>query len=156
VGAEPTVRILSAVKTRTLLLLAVVCGLVILVAGSIKVFLIADEKTPTQLQVGETATVGDMNVTVDSVERRDGQTLVAVELVGVDDPDGALSWVLGVVGAQLQPSDPPAGSGPACGATAQSTPTRCVLAFATDESRGVLRYERANETARWDISDTSS
>ena len=142
-------------KTRTLLLLAVACGLAILVAGSIKIFLIADEKTPPQLAIGESAKVGDMKVTVDSVERRNGQTLVSVELVGVDDPDGATSWVLGVLGSQLKPLDPPADAGRRCGATDKSSPTQCVLAFPTDETKGILRYVRAGQTARWDISATS-
>src|SRR3954451_13342201 len=124
------------VKTRTLLLLAVACGLAILVAGSIKVFLIADEKSPPQLGIGESATIGDMKVTVDSVERRNGQTLVSVDLVGVDDPDGATSWVLGVLGSQLKPLEPPSQAGAPCGATTKSTPTDCVLAFATDEAKG--------------------
>ena len=137
-------------KTRTLLLLAVASGLVILVAGSIKLFLIADDDPPAHLVVGESATVGDMTVAVLSVDRAGGETYVGVRLQGVDDPDGATSWVLGVVGDQLRPLAPPPSVGPACSSTSAAEPTDCVLAFRTD-AVGVLTYGRADETIRWDI-----
>lgn len=144
------IRILCPVKTRTLLLLAVTCGLIILVAGSIKLFLIADDPQPVHLAVGQSATVGDMKVAVTSVERRGGQTLVSVELVGVDDPDGAVSWVFGTGKTQLNAVKPPPGAGEECGATTATSPTDCVLAFDTMDV-GVLRYQRANDSLRWDI-----
>ncbi|MEO6123552.1 MAG: hypothetical protein ABIR32_07550 [Ilumatobacteraceae bacterium] len=137
-------------KTRTLLLLAVASGLVILLAGSIKLFLIADEKAPAHLVLGETGKIGDMTVTVLSVDRSGSETYISVRLVGVDDPDGATSWVLGVVGEQLRPLAPPTSVGPACEATSADTETDCVLAFRTT-AIGVLTYGRADETIRWDI-----
>ena len=139
------------VKTRTLLLLAVGCGLAILIAGGIKLFLVADEKQPAHLTIGESAKVGDMTVGVKSASLEDGQLLVSVELVGVDDTDGALSWIFGNGSEQLSPQAPAAGAGEPCGATHEDTPTACVLAFLTDDAQGVLRYERGGDTARWDI-----
>lgn len=137
-------------KTRTLLLLAVASGLLILVAGSIKLFLIADEKPPAHRAIGESGTIGDMTVSVLTVDRVAGETYIGVRLEGVGDPDGATSWVLGVVGEQLRPLAPPASVGPSCGATSAAEPTQCVLAFRTD-AIGVLTYGRADETIRWDI-----
>lgn len=137
-------------KTRTLLLLAVASGLVILVAGSIKLFLIADEKPPKLHAVGDSGTIGDMTVSVLTVDRVAGETYIGVRLEGVDDADGATSWVLGVVGDQLAPLSPPPSVGPACGPTSATEPTECVLAFRTD-AVGVLTYGRADETIRWDI-----
>lgn len=138
-------------KTRTLLLLAVASGLIILVAGSIKLFLIADDEPSPHLAIGASGTAGDMSVTVTSVDQVDGQTFVGVRLVGADDADGASSWVLGVVGEQLRPLAPPSSIGPACSATTAVVAVDCVLAFRTDKSPGVLRYERAGQTLRWDI-----
>jgi hypothetical protein len=142
------------VKTRTLLLLAVACGLAILVAGSIKVFLIADDKPPPHLAVGQSGTIGDMTVTVQSVRQAGTQTLIGVRLGGTVDPDGGLSFVYGTGGRQLQPEAPAAGD-PPCGATAVE-PADCVLAFATLDIPGVLRYQRADETLRWDITAVSA
>ena len=138
-------------KTRTLLLLAVGCRLVILIAGSVKLLLVADDVQPNHLAVGQSADIGDMVVTVVSATRSAELTLVTVELIGVDDSDGARSWVFGTSEAQLRPETPPAGVGAACGATKALTLTRCVLAFRTVAATGVLRYERADETRRWDI-----
>ena len=138
-------------KTRTLLLLAVGCGLIILIAGSIKLLLVADDVQPTHLAVGQSADIGDMDVKVVSATRSADLTLVTVELIGVDDAYGARSWVLGSSDGQLRPESPPAGVGAACSATKALTLTQCVLAFRTVAATGVLRYERDDETRRWDI-----
>jgi hypothetical protein len=144
------VRILRGVKTRTLLLLAVGCGLVILIAGSIKVFLIADDTSASNLAVGKSGEVDGMTVTLESVRRTATQTLVGVSLIGVDDPYGALSFEFGIVGKQLKPTPPNQGEGRACAATSVQTPTKCVLAFDTIVAPGVLIYER-DDTLRWDV-----
>ncbi|MCU1395111.1 MAG: hypothetical protein JWM34_3539 [Ilumatobacteraceae bacterium] len=140
-------------KTRTLLLLAVSCGLVILIAGSIKVFLIADDSTPAHLAIGQRAQVGDMHVTVTGSQHSAGQTIVDVTIGGVDDSDGATTFFYGVGGTkELRPVSPGGSAGSTCEATHQSTDVRCVLAFDTSAPGGVLRYERAGATpARWDI-----
>lgn len=138
-------------KTRTLLLLAVGCGLIILVAGSIKLFLIADDKPPVHLAVGQSGQAGDMTVAVQSVRRTATETLVEVRLVGADDIDGALPFTYNTGAKPLPPQGPPAGEGTRCAATSVTTPTVCVLAFETTRVPGVLGYQRAGETLRWDI-----
>lgn len=138
-------------KTRTLLLLAVGCGLIILVAGSIKLFLIADDKAPVHLAVGQSGKAGDMTVAVQSVHRTAGETLVEVRLVGADDIEGALSFTYNTGAKSLPPQGPPAGQGNRCAATSVTAPTVCVLAFETARVPGVLGYRRAGETLRWDI-----
>ncbi len=144
-------------KTRTLLLLAVTCGLVILVAGSIKLFLLTDTKAPAHLAVGQSTTIGDMTVKVVSSQRRDDLILVSVELVGVDDVDGATTWVFGAgTSASLSPVAAPPDAGPRCALTKAIEPITCVLAFRTTASLGVLRYERAHEHRYWDIGGASS
>ncbi len=140
-------------KTRTLLLLAVGCGLVILVAGSIKIFLISDDSTPSHLTIGQSAEIADMSVTVESVRRAGSQTLIEIEISGVDDPDGAATFFYGIgASKELRPVTPSTDSAAACAATTVAAATgTCVLAFDTDVSEGVLRYERGGEKARWDI-----
>ena len=137
-------------KTRTLLLLAVGCGLIILIAGSIKVFLIADDTSASNLTVGSSGEVNGMTVTLDSVRRTADQTLLGVSLIGVDDPYGALSFDLGTIDGHLKPQPPPPGDGEACAATSKQTLTHCVLAFDTTVVPGVLIYER-DDDLRWDI-----
>lgn len=151
-ATERSVPILGGVKTRTLLLLAVGCGLVILIAGSIKVFLIADDTAPAHLRVGQTAKVADMSVTVESVHPGDGQTLVDIAISGVDDEDGSATFFYGIgASKELRPVAPTTNAGTACAATARGSVTNCVLAFDTAVTEGVLRYERGGEKARWDL-----
>ena len=142
-------------KTRTLLLLAVTCGLIILIAGGIKLLLVADAKPPSHLALGATTAVGDMSVTVVSFEQIKGLALATVSLSGVEDVDGATTWVFGTAAAQLQPVAPPSSVGEACGATKRTQKTTCVLAFETTASTGVLRYQRAGEVRRWDVLEST-
>ncbi|MCU1366716.1 MAG: hypothetical protein JWN39_2355, partial [Ilumatobacteraceae bacterium] len=143
------------VKTRTLLLLAVGCGLVILVAGGIKLLFIADDKVPSHLAIGQSATVGDMAVHVVSVARTGDQTIVDITISGVDDTDGATTFFYGVGAAkELRPVTPEDHTVRACAATRVTTATTCALAFDTAVAAGVLRYERGGEKAFWDIVPT--
>lgn len=142
-------------KTRTLLLLAVACGLIILIAGGIKLLLVADAQPPAHLALGATSAVGDMSVTVVAFEQIKGLALATVSLSGVEDADGATTWVFGTAEAQLKPVAPPSGAGEECGATKQAQKTTCVLAFETTATTGVLRYQRAGEVRRWDVLEST-
>lgn len=136
------------VKTRTLLLLAVMCAFVILVAGSIKIFLIADEKPAGHLRVGQSGVAGEMRVTVLSATERDGQLVIGVRIGGIDDDDGASSFKFGNGGKDFLVL---ADSGTTCAATTIAE-SECQLAFDTADASGVLLYERtSDDVVRWDI-----
>src|SRR5262245_18360297 len=82
-------------KTRTLLLLALACGVLIMAAGA--VFLVqlsrqADAAPPVPL--GEATQVGDMEVVVDGAEEHGDVLDVTLTIGGVDDPDGASGFRL--------------------------------------------------------------
>lgn len=143
-------------KTRTLLLLAVACAFVILVAGSIKLFLVAEEDPPEHLAVGATGTAGDMRVTVLDASVRDGQLLVNVRIGGVDDRNGAESFEFRNGRESLQPVQPRstgAGGEAACAATSTAD-AECLVAFDTTDARGLLLYSRtSDDVLRWDISE---
>lgn len=139
-------------RTRTLLLLAVGCGLAILLAGAVLLLRVVGEDDPPQLaEVGQRVVVGDMAVTVGAVSERGAAVLVDVEIGGVDDPDGAAAFRLVVPGEALN-ADPTAGNH--CGpTTVQVQP--CTLAFRLPDGSGssrVLLYQRGDERARWDLS----
>ena len=82
-------------RTRTLLLLAVTCGLLILVAGGIFFLQLSlqDPKSPP-LNVGDSGTAGDVTVTVESVEETDGRMTVTLEIGGIDDDDALDGFTL--------------------------------------------------------------
>jgi len=139
------------VRTRTLLLLAIGCGFVILAAGVVQLLRIAGQDDPPRAAaVGQSVEVGDMTIIVGSLTE-DGTTAeVSVEIGGVDDEDGGADFNLVVPGAAL--SAEPAAAG-ACGATTVEL-APCTLTFDLGSAEGtsrVLLYRRGDEQARWEL-----
>ncbi|MDJ0770801.1 MAG: hypothetical protein QNJ12_18550 [Ilumatobacter sp.] len=139
-------------KTRTLMLLALGCGLAIMLAGAVFLFQLASQDDVAEpVPVGEPARVGDMSVTVlDAVERAD-ELSVTLLIGGVDDPDGALGFRLIASGRPVSAS-PPGANG--CAATTVDE-LECRVDFdvsVADGSSRVLFYERGDDQARWVLS----
>jgi hypothetical protein len=133
-------------KTRTLLLLALGCGLAIMLAGAVFLFQLANQDDVAEpIAIGEVVGVGDMDVNVIDADETDGRLLVRVELGGVRDDAPAEDFRLIASGRPLVPdrSDCP--------------PTdvqlrSCVVEFDVSGADGVSRvlfYERGDEQARW-------
>ena len=135
-------------RTRTLLLLAVACGLVILVAGVVQLLRIAGQDEPAPAAgIGEQVQIGDLEVTVEDFVENGGRAVVELELAGVDDPDGTEEFRLVVPGASLRPIDDE------CAGTTVA-PRACALTFDLGDSEGssrVLLYRRGDEQARWEL-----
>ena len=96
-------------KTRTLLLLALGCGLAILLAGGVLLVKLAGQDDPEPpVALGVESSIGDMRVTVLSAAEQPTADTLTVELVlgGVDDPDGAAGFELIASGRPLPPGDP--------------------------------------------------
>jgi hypothetical protein len=138
------------VKTRTLLLLALACGVAIMAAGA--VFLVqlsrqADAAPPVPL--GEATEIGDMRIVVDEAVEHDGVLDVTVTIGGVDDADGTRAFRLIASGHAALPE-----TTLAAGRCAETTveQQRCTLRFDVSGARGdsrVLFYERGDERAHW-------
>ena len=135
-------------KTRTLLLLAIGCGLAILVAGGIQLLRISGEPaTSTALPVGATAQAGGMRVTVVGARAVGDVAVVTVRLGGVVDDDVSAGFLLNA-GAPVDSSVAP---DQRCGAVGVE-PSTCALAFDLSGRRidgAVLVYRRGADTARW-------
>src|SRR5688572_24462832 len=93
-------------RTRTLLVLAVVVGLLILVAGTVQLLrLDGGGSGGDDLASGDTARAGDLEVTVLDAAEADGELVVHVRVKGVDDPDGFDDFVL--LGGAIVSASPP-------------------------------------------------
>lgn len=138
-------------RTRTLLLLAVTCGLMILVAGTVQLLRLAGQHTTTILEVGSTGHAGDAVVVVTGFAERDGRAVVAVTLSGVDDPAGLDGFALAGVSKVAVPL--PAEGEQACtGFTIAKVD--CTLTFSTEGFEGGSRqllFRRAEEQVRWKL-----
>lgn len=130
-------------STRKLILLALVCGLVILLAGGVKLLQVATDDTEvTVLALGEQALVGDMAARVLTVDRTATATVVEVELSGVDTPDAALGWIMLGDGARREPTT-------SCGPTEVQQMRQCRLEFEPVERVQAIAYARGGEQRQW-------
>lgn len=137
-------------RTRTLLILAVVCGLAILVAGGVRLLSLSDDRTTTDLPIGATESAGDVTVTVLSATESDDRLVVEVRLGGVDDPDGLSGFTL-LAGAQLPIDD---GATPSSCVGVVVSATTCDLVFTVADVVGdarVLRFRRGEDEVRWSL-----
>lgn len=136
-------------RTRTLLLLAVTCGLAVLVAGGIQLLRLANQDPTTALGRGDRGSAGDAVVLVRDFSESEGRLIVEVTLSGVDDPDGLDGFTL--VGVPEPVAVVPNGGTGACsGFTVE--PVDCSLTFATGRFQTadrLLMFIRADERVRW-------
>jgi hypothetical protein len=134
-------------KTRTLLLLSVGVGLLILLAGGVLLLQLANESAAVEpAEIGETVEVGDVDVVVFGAE--EGATFaVDVELGGVDDDLSGFSLATG--DRRLQPLTTDA-DGRCTEITVAEQ--RCRIEFdvsAADGSNRVLVLRRGDEQRNW-------
>lgn len=133
-------------KTRNLLLLALGCGLAIMLAGAVFFFQLAtqDDVEPPAA-VGAPIEVGDMTVTIGGFEESGGVVRVDVTVGGTDDEDPSDEFRM-IASARPVPLIVTS-CGPSDGAD-----QTCTIEFdvaGIDGTSRVLFYERGDEQARW-------
>lgn len=145
-------------KTRTLLLLSVGCGLVILLAGGLKLFQVAgDRREVPVLEFGTAAQIGDMSVAVVSVTDHSDGTRVEIRMSGVPGEPVVEDWRLLGDGRVWEPSGAEVSGtsdGPlVCGGSSivpeGDTPIECIIRFPSVESIQAIAYTRAGEQRQW-------
>ena len=134
-------------KTRTLLLLSVGVGLMILLAGGVLLLQLANESAAVEpAEIGEGVEVGDVDVVVFGA--REGATFaIDVELGGVDDDLSGFSLATG--DRRLQPLTTDADGRCTAITVAEQ---RCRIEFdvsAADGSNRVLVLRRGDEQRNW-------
>lgn len=140
-------------KTRTLLLLSVGVGLLILLAGGVKLLQVATDRTEVPvLELGDTAVIGDMTVAVTSVSQSAEGTLVEISMSGVAGEGVIEDWRLLGDGSVIE------ATGATGGDRFCSSDTRvpeggsavlCTLRFAAVETVQAVAYTRAGEQRQW-------
>ena len=137
-------------KTRTLMLLSVFCGLAIIVAGGLKLFLVASDRTEVPvLAVGDDATIGDMVVSVTSVAVGSDGTSVNISMSGVVGAPVVDGWRLLGDGKVVEASG--AVDAGMCGAdtTVDADGVECTLRFPAVDAVQAVAYTRAGEQRQW-------
>lgn len=139
-------------KTRTLLLLALGCGILIVLAGGAQLIRLSGSPSQSEpLRFGVVGQAGDANVSVQSFQDSGAQLVVSVVISGVDD-DGGLSGFR-LVGAGAVSEVDIRSIDTTCTGLTQAVST-CTLAFDTSamgagERR--LLFSRADVQLRWKL-----
>ncbi len=138
-------------KTRTLLLLSVACGLVILVAGGLKLLQVATDRTEVQvLSIGQTSRIGDMTVRVDALDVGSEGTEARIAMSGVPGAIAVTGWRLLGDGEVVEPFTT-VGDG-LCDARTEvpdSGEVVCTVRFTSVETIQAVAYTRAGEQRQW-------
>ena len=137
-------------STRKLIMWALFCGVLILGAGLFKLWQTTGDGAKVQLlQLGDSAVLGDMTVSVNSVSKDATQTLVEVSMQGVEGADALSGWRM-LVGAVISEAQPLSnGSGIPCTTTKLAEPTTCTIAFPVSEGTPTIAYIRAGQQEQW-------
>ena len=135
-------------KTRTLLLLSVGVGLMILLAGGVLLLQLANESAAVEpAEVGEAVRVGDVEVVVLGAQESDTFFSVDVEIGGVDDDMSGFSLATG--DTRVEPA-----TAAADGRCTEITVAeqRCRIEFDVSDTEGsnrVLVLRRGDQQRNW-------
>ena len=145
-------------KTRTLILLAMACGLAILVAGGAflwRVIANKDELTVPDIRgVGESQQVGPVTATPTTFTITGDTVRVDVHLESVEPlGDAGTGWALLVDGDLEAPLAVAPGGTPGCAGTALASgqPLDCSLAFRAGDGDRYLGYAVGDVQRQWKL-----
>lgn len=98
-------RTLNGVSTRKLIIASLICGLLILVAGTVKLLQTAsdDAATTNVLAVGDEASIGGLTVVVNDVEVTAERTLVNITMRGPTATSPVFGWSMLANGEITEP-----------------------------------------------------
>jgi len=137
-------------STRKLILWALICGVVILIAGTAKLFQTSQKPVEVQLlDLGDSVTLGDMTVSVTALRDTADQTLVDVTMVGVAEAQAMDGWKMLASGEVSDPVMLPVGAGTECTLTKLAETLTCTVAFPVSEGTRTVAYIRAGEQRQW-------
>ena len=137
-------------STRKLILWALVCGVLILTAGTAKLFQTSQKPVEVQLlTLGDSVTLGDMTVSVTALRDTDDRTLVDVTMVGVAEAQSMDGWKMLAAGKVSDPVMLPIGAGTECTLTQLDKTLVCTVAFPVSEGTRTVAYIRAGEQRQW-------
>lgn len=133
-----------AVSTRKLIVASLVCGLLILVAGTVKLLQTASEgdTAPSVLAPGESGSIGSLSVTVDDIEVTGQRTLVSVTMSGLAGASPLDGWSMLANGQITQP----VGAGD-CPTSADDV--SCTFEFVVAVGTPTIVYARDGEKRQW-------
>ena len=137
-------------STRKLVLTALVCGIAIVLAGGFKLLQVATDNPRVEvLAWGTPATLGDMTVAVQSVQKTTDATLVTVTMRGVAIAKGAFEgWRMLAEGRVFRPLTQQTAPD-ACQEVSVTAEVRCTVRFDPTKATPTVAYLRAGAQQQW-------
>ena len=138
-------------STRKLILSAIACALVIILAGGAKIFQMSRDTISVEVfALGTERTLADMTVTVQSVSQNANATIARVTMVGVEGADATEGWRFLAGGTVMSPIALPVGTlGVPCATTTANVVASCDMAFPASEGSVTIAYLRAGLQSQW-------
>jgi len=139
-------------RTSTLILWSLVCGIVILLAGGAKLWQIAaDDTTVEFLAAGDDVVIGDATVAALSLRDESSATLVTVTMAGAGDTDVSTTWRLLAGGVVHRPVSTVGVNGGECVAVVDN-PVTCIIEFPATRGVRTVAYVRGGVQRQWALS----
>jgi len=133
-------------KTRTLMLLALGCGVAIMLAGAAFLVQLTNQaEVEAPVPIGEAAAVGDMSVAVTDFSENGGVLRISLNIGGTEDDDPTDEFRL------IASARPVTLATSSCPPSTVAVAT-CTIEFDVSAADGVSRvlfYERGDDQARW-------
>lgn len=131
-------------STRKLIIASLICGLLILGAGTLKLLQTANDGStaPSVLALGESGTIGEVSMSVNEISVVNERTLVNVTMSGLADESPVDGWSMLTNGEITEPVD--VGD---CPATAKQA--TCTMEFVVAVGTPTIVYARDGEKRQW-------
>ena len=139
-------RTLNGVSTRKLILASLICGVLIVVAGTVKLLQTANDtgRTIGLFQLGTNVEVAGVDVAVLEVQVNDTNTLVEVAMRGSEMTSPVAGWSMLANGEITTPLETTV-----CPAADANQQVSCTLEFVVAVGTPTLIYARDDEKAQW-------
>ena len=142
-------RTLNGVSTRKLIVTSLICGILIVIAGTVKLLQTANDtgRTIGLFALGTNVEVSGVDVAVRSVQIDDEKTLVNVTMRGSEIASPVAGWSMLANGEITTPLD--STNCPAVDASEEIQQVSCTLEFVVAVGTPTLLYSRDDEKAQW-------
>lgn len=139
-------RTLNGVSTRKLILASLICGVLIVVAGTVKLLQTANDtgRTIGLFQLGTNVEVAEVNVAVVDVRVNDTNTLVDVIMQGAGVTSPVAGWSMLANGEITTPLETTV-----CPVVDAKQQVSCTLEFVVAVGTPTLIFARDDEKAQW-------
>nr|MBU6202833.1 hypothetical protein [Acidobacteriota bacterium] len=131
-------------STRKLILASLICGILIVVAGTVKLFQASEDSTtpPDLFAIGTTVQIAGVTATVNELRVTEEKTLVNVSMSGLGGDSAIEGWSMLANGSVTRPL-------PTTTCPTADGATECIIEFVVAIGTPTIVYARGDESSQW-------